>query len=86
VRDWLLFLHIGAVLAFMLIHGIQVTVMWKLRWETDPGRSMGLFEGLTDLLLLTILGGAILATGLLLTFSLSLWGGGGSGSRSRCSV
>jgi hypothetical protein len=74
MRDWLLFLHIGAVLAFMLVHGVQVTVMWKLRWETDPHRSMALFDGLTDLLMLRLLGGAMFATGLLLTFSLSLWG------------
>ena len=40
---WLLFLHFGAVLVFMLAHGVQVMVTWKKRWEADPAQNLALF-------------------------------------------
>lgn len=36
VERWVLFLHLAAVLGFMLAHGVQVTVMWRIRSESDP--------------------------------------------------
>jgi hypothetical protein len=74
VYHWLLFLHIAAVLSFMLAHGVQVTVIWKQRSEPDPQRNLALFEVLPNGLLLRILTGVVVLTGLLLVFSLSLWG------------
>jgi hypothetical protein len=74
VYHWLLFLHIAAVLSFMLAHGVQVTVIWKQRSEPDPQRNLALFEVLPNGLLLRILTGVVVLMGLLLVFSLSLWG------------
>jgi len=76
VYQWLLFLHIASILGFMLVHGVQATLMWKQRWEADPERNLALFAILPDMLLLRILGGAVIGTGLLLTYSQSLWGRG----------
>jgi hypothetical protein len=73
MQGWLLFLHIGAVLAFMLAHGVQVTVTWKMRREADPARMMQLFEALPSTLPLrwTVL--AIFVTGLVLVAFDNLW-------------
>jgi hypothetical protein len=60
----------------MLVHGVQATLMRKQRWEADPERNLALFAILPDMLLLRILGGAVIGTGLLLTYSQSLWGRG----------
>jgi len=73
VYQWLLFLHIAAVLSFMLAHGVQVTIIWKQRSEPDPERNLALFEVLPSSLQLRILGGVVVLTGFLLVFSLSLW-------------
>jgi len=72
--DWLLFLHIATVLAFMLAHGVQVVVMLKQRSEADPERNLALFEILPDVLPLRVLALSVMATGLLLVAALSLWG------------
>ncbi len=74
--QWLLFLHIATVLAFLLAHGVQMTVMWKQRWEADPRHNLALFEALPELLPLRLLAGAVVDTGFLLVFNLSLWGRG----------
>ncbi len=71
--QWLVFLHVASVLLFMLAHGAQITVMWKQRWEPDPERSLALFESLPGLSLLRLAGLAVIASGLLLVFTLSLW-------------
>lgn len=74
VYQWLIFLHVAAVLLFMLAHGVQVTVMWKMRWEPDPDRNVALLEALPGLPLVRLLGVAVIATGFLLVAALSLWG------------
>lgn len=71
---WLLFLHIAAVLGFMLAHGVQVMVMLKQRSEPDPERNLALFDILPDVLPLRILVVSVMATGFLLVAALSLWG------------
>lgn len=72
--QWLVFLHVGSVLVFMLLHGVQVTVTWKKRWEPDPTRNQALFEALPNgvrTLRLPII--AVVATGLVLVAFLGIW-------------
>ncbi|MEX2547249.1 MAG: hypothetical protein WD830_05605 [Chloroflexota bacterium] len=72
--QWLLFLHIGSVLVFMIFHGAQVTVTWKKRWETDPARNKALFEALPNgvrTLRLPFI--AVIGTGLILVAFLGIW-------------
>jgi hypothetical protein len=71
---WFLFLHIAAVLGFMLAHGVQVSVIWKQRSEPDPERNLALFEALPSGLTVRIMSGVVVLTGFLLVFSLGLWG------------
>jgi hypothetical protein len=74
VIQWLLFLHVASVLAFLLGHGVQVGVMWRQRQEADPRRNLALFEVLPSSLPLRILGAGVVFSGLLLTAAMSLWG------------
>jgi hypothetical protein len=71
--QWLLFLHIGSVLAFMLVHGVHVTVTWRKRWEVDPERNQALFEALTSVWPVRWAGAAVVLSGLALVFLLDLW-------------
>jgi hypothetical protein len=70
---WLLFLHVGSVLVFMLAHGVQVTAAWKMRWEADPAEIGSLFAPLplTRWLRYTLLG--VLITGVVLVAFLNIW-------------
>jgi hypothetical protein len=72
--QWLVFLHIAAVLGLMLAHGVRVSVIWKQRSEPDPQRNLALFEALPSGLTLRIMSGVVVLTGFLLVFSLGLWG------------
>jgi hypothetical protein len=72
--QWLLFLHIAAVLGFMLAHGVHVSVIWKQRSESDPQRNLALFDALPNGMTLRIMAGVVVLTGFLLVFSLDLWG------------
>ena len=38
--EWVVFVHVASVLAFMLAHGIHVTAMWAMRREPDPERML----------------------------------------------
>jgi hypothetical protein len=71
--SWLLFVHIGSVLVFMLMHGVQVTVAWKIRWQPDPAQIAALFAPmpLTAWLRYAML--AVVVTGLALVLVLNLW-------------
>jgi hypothetical protein len=73
---WLVFLHIGAVIAFALAHGVQIWVMWRQRQEADPERNLAFFEVLPSSTPLRILAAAVVLTGLALTAALSAWGRG----------
>jgi len=72
--QWLVFLHIATVPAFMLAHGVQVAVMLKQRAEPDPERNLALFEVLPSVLSLRLLALSVIVTGFLLVAALSLWG------------
>lgn len=61
--SWLVFLHVAAVLAFMLAHGVHMTAMWAMRGEADPERMLTFFNdvptttGLRVLLALVVISG-----------------------------
>jgi len=74
VIQWLLFVHVATVLAFLLGHGVHVGVMWRQRQEADPRRNLAFFEILPSSLPLRILGAGVILSGLLLTAAMSLWG------------
>jgi hypothetical protein len=71
--QWLIFLHVGSVLVFMLLHGVQVVVTWKKRWETDPARNMALFEALPSSMPLRISLAAVVVSGIALVALLDIW-------------
>lgn len=73
---WLVFLHVGAVIAFALGHGVQVWVMWRQRQESDPERNLAFFEVLPSSTPLRTLATAVVLTGLVLTAATSAWGRG----------
>jgi hypothetical protein len=70
---WLLFLHVGAVLVFMLAHGVQVVVTWKKRWEADPAQHLALFAPLPDVRWLRYSALAVVVSGFLLVVVLNIW-------------
>jgi hypothetical protein len=73
VYQWLLFLHVAAVLSFVLAHGVQVSIMIRQRSEPDPERNLALFEVLPTVVPLRILAAAIVISGVLLVAALSIW-------------
>jgi hypothetical protein len=74
--QWVVFAHVASVLAFMLAHGIHVTVMWAMRAEPDPERSMTFFNGLPTATGLRILLAVVVASGAIAGFMGSWWGSG----------
>jgi hypothetical protein len=41
---WIVFVHAAAILLFFIAHGTSMTVAFKLKKETDPGRVRALLE------------------------------------------
>jgi small-conductance mechanosensitive channel len=74
--EWVLFVHVASVLAFMLAHGIHVTVMWAMRREADPERSMTFFNALPTATGLRIVLVVVVVTGTIAAFMGSWWGSG----------
>jgi len=62
---WIVYLHVFAAFAFMLVHGVYATVMWKLRAEADPERSLTLFNAVPSLRLQRFLLALVVITGLI---------------------
>ena len=71
--EWLVFLHVLAVLLFLLAHGVQVAVMLRQRTEADPEVALTLFNVLPALTAVRVLLAAIVATGLILGFLRPWW-------------
>ncbi len=76
MHEWLVFLHVAAVLGFMLAHGVQVTAMWKMRWEPDPEQNLTLLNVLPGLTLVRVMLAAVVISGLLVAFTGSWWDAG----------
>jgi hypothetical protein len=74
--EWVVFVHVASVLAFMLAHGIHVTVMWAMRGEPDPERSMTFFNDLPKATGLRVLLALVVVTGATAGFMGSWWGSG----------
>jgi hypothetical protein len=74
--QWLILLHVAAVLAFMLAHGTHVAVMWRMRAEADPEVSLTLFNTLSSSLTLRVLLAVIVGSGVLAGFTGSWWSRG----------
>lgn len=74
--QWIVFAHVASVLAFMLAHGIHVTVMWAMRREPDPERLLTFFNNLPTSRGLRILLGLVALTGAIAGFMGSWWGSG----------
>lgn len=63
--QWLIYLHVFAVLGFLLAHGPHAGVMLRLRGAEDPEKVFAMFEALSELTLIRVLLGIVVATGLL---------------------
>jgi hypothetical protein len=65
--QWMVFLHIAGVFAFLVAHGVSVGVAFRVRLERDPKRIMALLDlsswsvSLMYLGLLLLLGGGVTA-------------------------
>ena len=70
---WLLFLHVGATLLFMLAHGIHVVIMLRWRQAEDPAFGLTLFNGLPGAGATRILLAAVIVTGLILAVVGDWW-------------
>lgn len=73
MERWILYLHLLSVLLFMLAHGVQVHVMWRLRTVDDPERSLGVFESLPNLLAMRLLLAAVIVTGFASAILVPAW-------------
>lgn len=62
---WLIYLHVFAVLCFLLAHGVEAAVMLQLRRAAEPEKVFAMFEALSGLTLIRVLLGIVVATGLL---------------------
>ena len=71
--EWLILLHVAAVLAFMLAHGVHISAMWRMRAEPDPVVSSTLLNVVPSAVVLRILLAVIVGTGVLAGFMGSWW-------------
>jgi hypothetical protein len=70
---WLVFLRVLTGFAYILAHGVQAGVMWQLRGEAEPERSLVLISAMPRLTLLRIILVLLLATGLITGFMVPWW-------------
>jgi hypothetical protein len=74
-HPWLMFLHVGGLIVFVLGHGVSVMVAFRLRSERDPARIaalLGLSGGSVTLAYAGLL--LLLGSGITAGFSGGLWG------------
>jgi uncharacterized membrane protein len=73
--QWLKFLHVASVLAFIAAHGTSMTVLYAIRKERDRSRILSLIQvsGQTTIPMYVSLG-AIVLFGALLAFKVHYWG------------
>ena len=74
--EWVVFLHVASVLAFMLAHGVHAAAMWAMRAEADPERSLAFFNDVPNVLMLRVLLAAVVASGVTAGFLGSWWDNG----------
>lgn len=74
--NWVVFIHVASVLAFMLAHGVHVTAMWAMRREPDPERMLTFFNDLPKTTGLRALLGVVVLSGAIAGFMGSWWSRG----------
>ena len=74
--QWVVFVHVGSVLAFMLAHGVHVTAMWAMRREPDPERMLTFFNIVPTATVLRLLLALVVLSGALAGFMGSWWSRG----------
>lgn len=74
--NWVVFLHMLAVFAFLFIHGVSARVMFQFRYEEDPERSLALFNLLPGTRQMRFLVALVVITGLIAGFMGNWWGRG----------
>jgi len=65
---WLVFFHVLVAFAYILTHGVQAGLMWQLRGEAEPERSLTLISAMPQLTMLRIILVLLLGTGLIIGF------------------
>ncbi len=74
--EWVVFVHVASILAFMLAHGVHMTAMWAMRGEPDPERMLTFFNDVPTATVLRILLGVVVLSGATAGFMGSWWGSG----------
>lgn len=74
--EWVVFVHVASILAFMLAHGVHMTAMWAMRGEPDPERMLTFFNDVSTATVLRILLGVVVLSGVTAGFMGSWWGSG----------
>src|SRR4026207_466018 len=74
--EWVVFVHVASVLAFMLAHGVHVTAMWAMRREPDPERMLTFFNDLPVAMGLRVLLAMVVLSGATAGVMGSWWGSG----------
>jgi hypothetical protein len=74
--QWVVFVHVASVLAFMLGHGIHMTAMWAMRREPDPELMLTFFNDMPTTRGLRILLAVVVLSGATAGFMGSWWGSG----------
>jgi hypothetical protein len=70
---WIKFLHVVTAFAFVMAHGFQVYIMFKIRAEQDPEKNLMLFDISPSVTLLRILLSATSLFGLVDGFMFGWW-------------
>lgn len=74
--EWVVFVHVASVLAFMLVHGVHVAAMWAMRGEADPERMLTFFNIVPSATVLRVLLAVVLLSGAIAGFMGSWWSSG----------
>lgn len=76
---WMVFLHVLAVFAFLLTHGVSTIVIFRLRGRPDPAQARAWMELYVNDGVFAVLYGSLLAlllTGIIAAFMGKWWGDG----------
>lgn len=74
--EWVVFVHVASVLAFMLFHGVHMTAMWAMRREPDPERMLTFFNDMPVTTGLRLILSVVVLSGATAGFMGSWWGSG----------
>lgn len=74
--QWIVFVHVASILAFMLAHGVHATAMWAMYREPDPERMLTFFNDVPNTGILRLSLGVVVLSGVLAGFMGSWWGAG----------